>query len=68
MSTKPKSPHQIYFTKDHEMVRRAVKDFVNKEINPHMDEWEEKEIAPLHDLFKKFLYQVYPGYSFLSGT
>jgi citronellyl-CoA dehydrogenase len=53
MRTKTTSANQIYFTKDHEMVRRAVKDFVNKEINPHMDEWEEKGIAPLHDLFKK---------------
>lgn len=53
MSAKIKSANQIYFTKDHEMVRRAVRDFVNKEINPNMDEWEEKGIAPLHDLFKK---------------
>lgn len=43
----------FYFTKDHEMVRRAVRNFVNKEINPHVDAWEEKGIAPLHDLFKK---------------
>ncbi len=43
----------IYFTKDHDMVRRAVRDFVNKEVNPHVDEWEENGIAPLHALFKK---------------
>lgn len=43
----------IYFTKDHELVRRAVRDFVNKEINPHVDEWEEAGMTPLHDLFKK---------------
>jgi citronellyl-CoA dehydrogenase len=53
MSTKTKSVNQIYFTKDHEMVRRAVRDFVNKEVNPNMDEWEENRIAPLHNLFKK---------------
>ena len=53
MAKKIKSVHQIYFNKDHEMVRRAVKEFVDKEINPHMDEWEEQGIAPLHDLFKK---------------
>jgi citronellyl-CoA dehydrogenase len=53
MAAKLKSANQIYFTKDHEMVRRAVSDFVKKEINPHMDEWEEKGGAPLHDLFKK---------------
>ncbi|MBU1340070.1 MAG: acyl-CoA dehydrogenase family protein [Proteobacteria bacterium] len=43
----------MYFTREHEQVRKAVKDFVTKEINPHVDEWEEKGIAPLHDLFKK---------------
>ena len=53
MAAKLKSANQIYFTKDHEMVRRAVRDFVKKEINPHMDEWEGKGEAPLHDLFKK---------------
>jgi len=44
---------EIYFTKEHEMVRKAVRDFVNKEISPFVDEWEEKGSAPLHDLFKK---------------
>ena len=53
MAKKIKSAHQIYFNKDHEMVRRAVKEFVDKEINPYIDEWEEQGIAPLHDLFKK---------------
>ena len=48
-----KTSEQLYFTKDHEMVRRAVRDFVNKEINPHVDEWEEAGIAPLKKLFKK---------------
>ncbi|MBU0991365.1 MAG: acyl-CoA dehydrogenase family protein [Proteobacteria bacterium] len=43
----------LYFTKDHEMVRKAVRDFVNKEINPNVDEWEEKGFTPLHDVFKK---------------
>ena len=53
MAAKIKSANQMYFTKDHDMVRRAVKEFVDKEINPNMDEWEEQGIAPLHDLFKK---------------
>jgi citronellyl-CoA dehydrogenase len=53
MAVKSKSATQIYFNKDHEMVRKAVREFVDKEINPHMDEWEEKCQAPLHDLFKK---------------
>jgi citronellyl-CoA dehydrogenase len=44
---------EIYFSKDHELVRGAVRDFVNREINPYVDEWEEKGIIPLHELFKK---------------
>jgi len=45
--------NNIYFTKEHELVRRAVSDFVKKEINPNVDRWEEDGIAPLKDIFKK---------------
>ncbi len=47
------SKSEIYFSKAHDQVRRAVRDFVNKEINPNMDDWEAKGEAPLHDLFRK---------------
>ena len=47
-----KTSEQLYFNKYQEMVRRAVRDFVNKEINPHVDAWEEDGIAPLKKLFK----------------
>jgi citronellyl-CoA dehydrogenase len=53
MKMKIKQPDQLYFNKDHEMVRKAVRDFVKKEILPFVDEWEEKSQTPLHDLFKK---------------
>jgi citronellyl-CoA dehydrogenase len=53
MAVKSKSATQLYFNKDHERVRRAVREFVDKEINPRMDEWEEQAQAPLHTLFKK---------------
>lgn len=43
----------LYFTKEHDQVRHAVRDFVKKEINPHIDEWEENGTIPLHELFKK---------------
>jgi len=43
----------LYFTKAHEQVRAAIRDFVNRRINPFIDEWEEKGAAPLHDLFKE---------------
>jgi citronellyl-CoA dehydrogenase len=45
--------NDIYFTKDHNQVRMAVREFVKKEINPYVDEWEEKGMIPLHELFKK---------------
>ncbi len=43
----------MYFNKEHDLVRKAVRDFVKKEINPHVDEWEEAGMTPLHELFKK---------------
>jgi citronellyl-CoA dehydrogenase len=42
----------MYFNETHEAFRSSVKRFVDKEINPHMDEWEEKAV-PLHELFRK---------------
>jgi len=48
-----KSINEIYFDQDHEMVRKSVRDFIKKEINPHVDEWEAQGIAPLKKLFKK---------------
>ena len=43
----------MIFTKEHELTRKALQDFVKKEINPNMDEWEENSHTPLHELFKK---------------
>jgi citronellyl-CoA dehydrogenase len=53
MARKIKNTNQIYFTKDHDMVRKALGDFVKKEINPNVDQWEADGIAPLKDLFRK---------------
>jgi len=53
MVARNKELNRLHFNKDHDMVRRAVRDFVDKEINPNMDRWEEEGAAPLHDLFKK---------------
>jgi citronellyl-CoA dehydrogenase len=41
------------FTDEHEQLRRTVRDFVTKEINPHVDEWEKAGALPLHPIFKK---------------
>lgn len=42
----------MYFNETHEAFRASVKRFVDREINPKMDEWEEKTV-PLHELFRK---------------
>ena len=49
------------FTQEHEGIRRSVKKFIDSEINPHVDEWEEAGIFPAHDLFKKMGDQGYLG-------
>ena len=41
------------FTEEHSQLRRTVRDFVEKEVNPNYDEWERAGVMPLHDLFKK---------------
>jgi len=42
----------MYFNEDHQALRAVVKKFVDKEINPNLDRWEETT-APLHEIFKK---------------
>lgn len=41
-----------YFTESHAILRDSVKQFVNREIRPHVAEWEEKGELPL-ELFRK---------------
>ena len=41
------------WTEEHDMIRKTVREFVNKEINPYVDEWEREGIFPAHELFKK---------------
>jgi citronellyl-CoA dehydrogenase len=41
------------FTKAHQLFRETVRRFVDQEINPYIDEWEEAELFPAHELFKK---------------
>ncbi len=43
----------MHFTNEHNELRRTVARFVDEEINPYVDEWEEAGIFPAHDLFKK---------------
>ena len=43
----------MQLTQEHEEIRRNLTRFIDKEINPHVDEWEEKEMFPAHEVFKK---------------
>lgn len=41
------------FTEEHEMFRKSVRNFVEKELNPYCDEWEAAGIWPARDVLKK---------------
>src|SRR5687768_16187038 len=37
---------QTFFTPDHDIFRKSFRDFVQKELAPHADEWEKAELFP----------------------
>jgi citronellyl-CoA dehydrogenase len=41
----------VAFSEEHNAFRALVRDFAEREIAPHTDEWEEKGIFPAHELF-----------------
>jgi len=43
----------MHFTHDHQELQRTLKRLIDTEINPHVDAWEEAEIFPAHEVFKK---------------
>ncbi len=43
----------MQFTSEHEELRRTIERFVEQELNPHVDEWEEAGIFPAHEVFRK---------------
>jgi citronellyl-CoA dehydrogenase len=42
-----------YFSEQHEQFRKMVRNFAEKELLPHLEEWEKKEIFPAHEVFKR---------------
>lgn len=53
------------FTEEHQAFRQSLRRFIDKEINPYVDQWEKDEIFPAHEVFKKmgalgFLGPSYP--------
>ncbi|MFQ3566460.1 MAG: acyl-CoA dehydrogenase family protein [Aggregatilineales bacterium] len=68
MAVETKSTPSLFnpFTEEHQMFRKSVRTFVENEIVPHVDEWEEAEIWPAHDVLRKmgelgFLGLSYPA-------
>lgn len=43
----------MQFTQEHRELSDSLKKFIEVEINPYVDEWEEAEMFPAHELFKK---------------
>jgi citronellyl-CoA dehydrogenase len=43
----------MLFTEEHARLRESLRKFIDKEINPYVDQWEEAERFPAHELFRK---------------
>ena len=43
----------MLFTDEHELLRKSLRSFIDREINPHVEAWEEAQIFPAHEVFKK---------------
>jgi len=43
----------MQLTEQHEQLRQSLVRFIETEINPHVEEWEEAEIFPAHEVFGK---------------
>jgi citronellyl-CoA dehydrogenase len=43
----------MVYGEDHEALRRTIDRFIDSEVNPRVDEWEEACAFPAHELFKK---------------
>ncbi len=54
----------LTFTEEHQAFRQSLRKFVEKEINPNVDRWEEERIFPAHELFKKMGDLGFLGVSF----
>lgn len=52
-----------YFTEEHELFRQGLKEFLQKEVAPHIDEWEENQRIP-KEIWKKFGDMGYMGLNY----
>ncbi len=51
----------MLFTEEHELLRKSLRAFFEREINPHVEAWEEAQIFPAHEVFKKLGKEGYLG-------
>jgi alkylation response protein AidB-like acyl-CoA dehydrogenase/putative sterol carrier protein len=52
-----------YFTEDHEIFRQGLRDFLQKEVAPHIEQWEEEQRIP-KEIWKKFGDMGYMGLNY----
>jgi citronellyl-CoA dehydrogenase len=42
-----------YFTTEQQAFQQTIRDFFEREVNPHIDEWERARLFPAHEIFKR---------------
>jgi citronellyl-CoA dehydrogenase len=42
-----------YFTEEQQAFQQTIRDFFEREVNPHVDEWERARFFPAHRIFKR---------------
>ena len=42
----------MQYSHEHLEIQKTLKRYIDEHINPHVDEWEEAEIMPAHEIFK----------------
>src|SRR5215467_16339881 len=52
-----------FFKEEHEIFRKSFREFVEKELAPHVDEWEKAELFP-REIFPKLAKLGYLGVSY----
>ncbi|SFN08134.1 acyl-CoA dehydrogenase family protein [Variovorax sp. OV329] len=43
----------MHYTHEHLEIQKTMRRFIDEEINPHVDEWEEAQMFPAHQVFRK---------------
>src|SRR6185295_16020210 len=58
---KHRGAERMIYTEQHRELMRSVTKFVEAEIDPHAEEWEQAGIFPAHELFRKMGQQGFLG-------